>query len=182
MNSDLLATFSDTIAAAIKTGFPSLRVCKTIAGRFDLERLKKDSIAAPAVLVSHLGSTQGKTLSGNLPTFDFSMAAYVVTRDRPGLSRDAAGANITQALLQLVPESHWGLEDLGPAYKVREQTLVSAKTKGAAASLRVVTWLQPATLTVVPALVPVPIELYLGHSPHVGTGHEGDYEQIGGTP
>lgn len=180
MSDDLLAILPTTIAAAIKLGFPELRECKGISGRFDLARLAKDTVKAPAVLVSQLGAKQGKTLYGNLPTFDLSMAAFIITNDRKGLHRDTAAANIAQALLKLIPENHWGLEDLGQARDVREQSLVTAKTRGAAASLRAITWVQPATFTLVPVLEPVAIELYFGQSPNIGPGHEGDYEQIGG--
>ena len=52
---DLLAALPDLIAERIKVTLPELKTCKGQAGRFDLEALKKKSIAAPAVLISNLG-------------------------------------------------------------------------------------------------------------------------------
>ena len=108
------------------------------------------------------------------------MAAYVVTRNALGPHRDIRAANICQVLMGLIPEKRWGEQALGEARDVSMQTLVSTNTKNVGASLWAVTWHQPIALFERPS-GPLGASLYVGHAPAIGSDHEGDYQQIGGT-
>lgn len=157
----LLADLPAAVAAEVKTVLPGLKECKAMAGRFDLARLQAKGIQAPAVLISRLDGRIDAQLSGPWISFGFDMAAFVVTRDSLGLDRDTAAANIVQALLRLVPNNRWGLEDVGEAEKVRAQTLVSTASDKLNVHLAAVTWVQPVSFTEVPTSEPMPIELYV---------------------
>lgn len=178
---DLLATLSDVIAARIKVALPDLRECRGMAGRFDLDQLKARGVAAPAVLVSRLRIGQDETVAAPHFLWEVQMVAFILTREELGLRRDVAAANIAQVLLRLIPDQVWGLpDDLGAAYRVAEEPLITASAEKQALSLSAVTWTQPlslAGLPVAPAIVP---ELYLGQDPLIGPDHIDDYTLIGG--
>lgn len=180
VSTDLLSTLNDTIAATIMTWLPQLATCKGMAGRFDVDALTRDGIKAPAVLVSRLGARQGRGTAGPQPEFMLDMAAFIVTKDTLGLQRDAAAANICQVLLTRIPNRTWGLDDLGEAREVEEQSLISSDTKGKAVSLWAVTWLQPAVFVAAPDLSTLAPQLYVGQAPDIGAAHAGDYDLIGG--
>lgn len=162
---DLLAALPDLVAARIHTVLPGLRTCRGMAGAFDLEELKRQSLVAPAVLVSCLAVTPRKTLAGPHRLWTAAMAAFVVTRDAPGLKRDAAAGAIVQALLGLIPDSHWAEPGLGPAEGVEARVMVGQGAREITAHLSAVSWDQPVTFAPLPEAPVVPIEIYVGGEP-----------------
>lgn len=179
MSETLLADLPQTICNHIEPLLPDLKKCEPIEGKFNLEELKKQSLPREAVLVSNLGAKEGQDYSGPAHSFDFQMAAYVVTKDGLGKPRDIRAATIFQILLQLIPGKDWGEEAYGAARNVRLQPLVSVKAKSSGVSLWAVTWLQPVSLFE-PEAAPLGVELYVAQAPEIGAAHEADYEQIGG--
>lgn len=176
----LLSALPTAIALAIKEALPELRDCKAIAGRFNLDDLKDQSIAAPAVLVSLIKWGQAGGRSGQTQ-YRAQIVAFIVTKDALGLQRDIAAVNIAQAITALVDGNTWGLEACGPAEAIGFETLVTAAARKLASSLAVVTWTQPFVLTgeAVSTITP---QLYVGIAPQIGIGNEGDYVEIGGQP
>lgn len=179
---DLFAVICDTVATSIKVVLPELRECRGMAGRFDVETLKRLGIAAPAVLVSRLGARQSAVNSGPHVLFDVSLAAFVVTKDALGLKRDEAAANICQTLLQLVPMKTWLLGGVGPADNVEEQSLITAASENSASSLWAVTWTHQVALKTYPTFMTVPLSLYVGRDLTDGAGSLPNFEQIGASP
>jgi hypothetical protein len=178
---DLLAALPGLVAARIRLVLPGLRECRGIAGRFNLDMLKARGVAAPAVLVSRLRLRQDQTFAGPHHTFIVQMGAFIVARDELGLGRDEAVANIAQALLQLIPDTLWGLPaDLGPAQDVAEEPILSVSTESRAIALSAVTWSQPVALRGLPEALAITPQLYLGQAPRIGAAFEDDYELIGG--
>ena len=171
----LLTDLSAAVVARVDELMPELKTCEEIVGPFDLKKVKKGGYAAPAVLVSRMGARQGKTLAGGLPIFQFRMAAFVITRNMPGLDRDTAASNIIAALLKLVPEQVWGLPAVGAAHTVAHEVLV-ASNDASGVHLSAVTWLQPVILASLPDQQPMPIDLYARVEPGPG----GDHVQVGG--
>jgi hypothetical protein len=174
---DALAGLAPAIAAAIKQALPDLAECKAVAGRFDLAALKEASIKAPAVLVSLL-SWRARQADAGVARFAGQIACFIITKDRLGAPRDAAALVIAQAVTALADANRWGLAWCGQAENLTAETLVSSATRGAAASLAVVTWTQPFTLSGPPAYA-LMSELYLGLSPETGPAHVADYIRIG---
>jgi hypothetical protein len=177
---NVMSALPATIAAAIKMVLPELRDCKAIAGRFNLDDLKDQSIAAPAVLVSLIKWGQAGGRSGQTQ-YRAQIVAFVVTKDTMGLQRDIAAVNIAQAITALADGNTWGLAACGPAEAIGFETLVTAAARKLASSLAVVTWTQPFVLSreATSAITP---QLYLGIAPEIGIGNEGDYIEIGGQP
>lgn len=177
---DLLATLSDVIAARIKVALPALRDCRGMAGRFDLDQLKQRGVAAPAVLVSRLRIRLDETVAAPHFIWHVGMVAFIVTRDELGLPRDVAAANIAQVLLRLIPDQVWGLpEDLGAAYEVAEEPLITASAEKQAIALSAVTWTQRLSLSGLPVAPAISPEVYLGQAPRIGAAYESDYDLIG---
>ncbi|SFQ14379.1 hypothetical protein SAMN05421853_102108 [Roseivivax halotolerans] len=175
----LLKDLPDRIAAEIGTLLPELRECRAVAGRFDLQRLTSEGIAAPAVLVSLLRLSGNEEFAEHHHGFLLHMAAFVVTKDRMGLPRDAAAATIAQTLVSLIAETDWGLDDCGAAKDLRAEPLVSQGSLKSAASLWAVTWRQPCVFEAIDPGAPVPIQLYVGQAPDIGPGNEDAYDEIG---
>lgn len=107
------------------------------------------------------------------------MAAFVVTRDAPGLGRDAAAVSICQTLLSRIPGAAWQIEGLGPAWDVADRSLSAAAQKAKGVAVWAVTWTQPTTLQPLPPQAVIPVSLYVSQAPHIGADHEGDYDLIG---
>lgn len=178
--SALLHRLPGVVAAELKLLIPDARECKGIAGRFNLDRLKNESVTTPAILVSVLDLKQTSGAAGPVHFFDLSMAAFVVTKDQLGLKRDEAAAIIATAIAAHVPDRRWGEAACGEARDVRGQSVVSAGFLKSAASLWAVTWTQPCTLTLSETVEPVDLTLFVGHAPHVGVENEDDYVEVGG--
>lgn len=175
---DLLAQVPDLIAARIHDALPALRTCEGRAGRFDVSALQKLGVATPAVLVSILRLSQGPIASGPAPEFTAEIAAFVVTKDQLGLTRDVAAAGICQTLLRLVPETTWGIEAMGAAHALEALPLITSSELGTGVSLWAVTWRQPIVLVGAPLTAPQPLEIYWGKSPYIGEAHAEDYEEV----
>ncbi|MFN4058219.1 MAG: hypothetical protein ACK4HW_08560 [Roseinatronobacter sp.] len=158
----LLSDLPGVIAAAIHAHLPDLAECVPMLGGFDLDELKRTSVKAPAIRVTRLGLRPRDTRAGPHRRFDAMMAAFVITRDRTGLPRDAALSNLTAALLALIPDNRWGTEGIGEAQDAEERVLINGAARGVALSLAAVTWVQPVTLAPLPEGVALPLELYLG--------------------
>lgn len=177
---DFLATLPDRVAAAIAVVLPDLAVCRGIAGRLDTDALKRQGALAPAVLVSRLRLTQELAYAGPVQTYSLQMAAFVLTRDVPGLLRNMAEGVITQALLALVPDSTWGAAAvLGPARQVVAEPVVTTATEGAGIGLCAVTWAHTIVFTTPPEAPAIVPELYLGQAPRIGAAFVDDYDLIG---
>jgi hypothetical protein len=174
-----LSELSKSIAAQMQEALPDLKECTSFAGRLDVEELKRRSIQAPAVLVSRLRLVESKAYSGPTVTFDVSMAAFIVTKDRPGLTRDDAAANIASVLLSMIPECRWGLSWAGEADKVSEEPLISSGTRRDGVAISAVLWRQPITLNRQEDPVETPIQLYLGTDPFAPSEGSDDYAPVG---
>jgi hypothetical protein len=177
---DFLAALPDRVADAIKAVLPDLADCRGIAGRLDTDALKRQGARAPAVLVSRLRLTQEPAFAGPVQTYTLQMAAFVLTRDVPGLLRSTSEGVITQALLALVPDSTWGAASvLGPARQVVAEPVVTTATEAAGIGLCAVTWAHIIVFAgppEAPAIVP---ELYLGQAPLIGAANLDAYDRIG---
>lgn len=158
---DLLFRLPGMVAAEIDALMPELRQCEARPGAFSLEGLKASGIVAPAVYTSISEIRQKGAFTDDQVEYVASMAAYVVTRDRLGLDRDAGAAHICQAILPMIPGNGWGDPFVGPAQSARVRSLVTANVRSATAALWVVTWDQPFVLLAAPDYEVVP-EVYLG--------------------
>jgi hypothetical protein len=178
--SRLLHRLPGAVADSLRVLVPDARECRGIAGRFNLDRLKSESVTTPGILVSILDLKQVAGAAGPIHFFDLSMAAFVVTKDQLGLKRDESAAIITTAIAAYVPDSRWGESACGEARDVRGQSVVTSGFLKSAASLWAVTWTQPCTIDASEVSAPVDLQLFVGQAPHVGAASEDDYVQIGG--
>lgn len=178
---DLLAALPELVAEKIRGVLPGLRTCKAMAGRFDLDALKAIGVAAPAVLVSVTRLVQAQTFAGPHPTYFVELAAFIVTKDALGLSRDAAAAGICHTLLRLLPDQCWGQIGVAPAENVAAVPLLTAASDKSAISLWAVSWRQPIALAGWSLAAPQPLSIYVGTDPlGAATGIE-DYAPMGET-
>lgn len=175
---ELLAGLPAHVAAAIAAALPGLREAEAHAGRFDLDELAAFTARAPAVRVALLRVGPGREMSGPSIQREARLAAFVVTRDAPGLPRDRAAAAIAQRLLTLIANNRWSLADLGQAREAEAENLYSKGARGQGVSLWAVSWLQPLALEAAPA-AGTPVALYVSQAPEIGAAHEDDYELIG---
>lgn len=162
---DLLATIPSRAAEAIHRALPDLRECAAMVGGFDVEELKRQSIAAPAVRVSLLAIRPLAAEAGPRRRWSASLAAFVITRDRMGIDRDTGALIITQALLGLVPENNWAIPGVGPAERVEARVIVGRGAREITTHLSAITWSQALVLDDLPAGGTVPGQLYVGGEP-----------------
>lgn len=161
---------------------PDLGECRPHAGRFDADELRRLSARTPAVYVAVLGIPK----VANLGTaekgldLDLSMAAYVVTSDARGLSRDEAALNITEALVFAIDGNRWGIPGVGPAHEVKAANLYSGRLDRTGVAMWAVTWRQEVRISGAGADDDgvVPSELYYGIAPEIGAQHKDDYTRV----
>jgi len=177
---DLLAALPGLVADRIKLALPELSECRGMVGGFDLEELKRSGMSNPAVLVSRLRLEAVRPMAGPHRLFHINMAAFIITRDAMGLPRDVAMGNIASAILRMVPDATWGEAGVGPAEAVSERVLVNSAARNVTTNLAAVIWKQPIVLDPLPETEIVPIQLYVGQAPDIGSGNEDQYETIGG--
>lgn len=179
---DLLAVLPQLTAEHIHSWLPGLASAQGMVGRLDLAEVKRTGIRAPAVLVSRFGSKLFQTLAGPHHIYLTDMAAFIVTKDQPGLDRNAAAAAISQVLMTRLPDLNLSVEGVGEVSDLAEHSLDSAETKANGVALWAITWKQRLALTGLPEPEPISPALYVGQAPEIGAAHEDDYEQIGGAP
>lgn len=177
---DFLSRLPEVIAAQIHVRLPELVTCEAIEGDFDAAELKRTSHRAPAVLVAALGLNQELDVSWAQTEVGISMAAFVVTRDRPDLRARASAWAITQVLATMLPEATWGLPECGPAARMRQRVLITRETRAAAVHLSAISWTQPAVLTPFANADPIDPAVYISRAPDVGAANVDDYDRVGG--
>lgn len=183
---DLIAQLPTLIAARVTGILPGLAQCEGITGRFDVVRLGRTGVNAPAVLISLIGLRQGKAYAGDgggIQTYQADFAAFVIARDTLGLSRDESAGAMVQAMLRLIPENRWGQIGVGPATEVQATSLNNEAIFKKGLALWGISWVHQLGLQGYEIPLPLPIDLYLGQAPDIGPGNEDDYTLItGGAP
>lgn len=156
-----LSALPGIVAAQVHAALPALQTCKAIAGRLDMEEVGAKGWKTPAVLVSRLRVEQQRPLSGPHYVFKVTMAAFVLTKDTLELQRDVAATNISQVILQLLPEAQFGRTDIGPAAAIAEEPIVTAAIRKAGVSLSAITWEQEVSLSALPGDYVAAPDLYV---------------------
>ncbi len=102
-----LTTYRQMVLDGIHAAMPELKEVAAHPGRFDLGELKRIAMRAPAVRMAILGGPRIAEQSDERLRVDLACALFVITRDAPGLSRDEAALNITEALIRLISLNQW---------------------------------------------------------------------------
>ena len=152
----------EAIAGDLRTRLPALKTCEVHDGRWDAEEVKRWSVATQAVLVAWLGTAKAETPGVRWTDCEQQLAAFVVTRDVPGLGRGAAARALVDWLLLYVPRSHWGLSDIGEATGLRAANLYSRAIDKTGVAMWMVNWRQELRLEAAEdgTCPPLPDELY----------------------
>lgn len=179
---DLLAVLPQLVADQITEWLPHLATCKGSVGRIDLAEVKRQGIAAPAVLVSRFGTQINRTLSGPHRHYLTDMSAFVITRNTVNLDRNDAAAAITQALLTMLPDMNLQTEGVGAVSDVAEHSLITTDVQKEGVSLWAVTWRMEVALLDWPTAPAIDPALYVGFAPKIGAAHVDDYIRVEGQP
>lgn len=141
-----LVTLRTAIVAGINTGLPSLRDCSAHGGRFSLKELKATAAKAPAVRVACLGINDFVAVPAGVEAMTV-WGAFVITRDQPGVGRDAVALTLLAALGVLVPANCWGKSAIASgAVGVRGDNLFSSEIDAQGVALWALTWRHQVTL------------------------------------
>lgn len=149
MNIDRL---QDAQVTEAKKLLEDLRTCRKHAGRISIEELASVSVASPALLIAFLGTDKIEENGTEEMIAPCRFAAYVVTEDSKGLSRDTAAKNIVEALLVWLPNQRFGAPQLDPPVscatpeQVAATNLYDGNVRGKAVALWAVSWLQRVTV------------------------------------
>ncbi|BCS94613.1 hypothetical protein DSLASN_02450 [Desulfoluna limicola] len=168
------------VCAEFKSHFPSLRTCEPHGGRFDLQELKRISTKAPAVFVAILGTGKVKEVGSGEVDIPVSLAAFVVTKTEGKLPCAESALNVAEGLLTRIPGSNWACDGVFGADPATAKNLYSGTIASKGVAMWAVTWTQKVRMgeDAFRTDLPFPSELYVGQSPNVGDGHEGDYMQV----
>jgi phage gp37-like protein len=128
----------NTIAAKIT----ALKTCEAHPGRFDLAEIKRVAANAPAVFIAALATGQQENIGGDIWA-PVSFAAFIVTKDQPGKSRDSLVLDIVNALLVLADSNDWDSTDVvEDPINIRSQNLYSASIDKNGVAMWAITWQQ----------------------------------------
>ena len=113
------------------------------AGRLTPEDLAAISARAPIALAACLGVNNIRPGSG-VTKADAVWGIFIVTGDKPGMTKDAAALAIVSAIIPLVPENTWGMDDVCDNPKtIRADNLYSGKLdRSRGVCIWAVTWVQ----------------------------------------
>jgi len=177
-----LLLYREAVIAAIHAALPELRDVSPHEGRFSADSLKRFTARAPGVRLAVLALENPSPTSSGETDWMVRSAAFVVTKNMPGLKKDAAALNIVQALVTLITDNRFGLAFAKGASPPKAQTMMSTDLGKSGATIWVVEWTQSLRLGVDELAVNgvVPTNLYLGFAPEIGAAHEDDYIQITG--
>jgi len=161
-----------------KGHFTELKTCEPHGGRFDHKELLKVGGKAPAIYVAALGAAKGKEVGTGEVDIPVSLAAFVVTKSESNLPSAESALNLAGELLTYIPESNWGWEGVHGADPATAKNLYSGGNKTVA--MWAISWTQNVRMgeDAFKTDLPFPTELYVGQSPDVGDGHDGDYMQV----
>ena len=145
------STYRRMIGDAVRAAMPELKDVSGHPGRFDLEELRRTSVRAPAVRIAILGAPRIGEVSDERIRATLSMAAFVITKDAPGLPRDEAAVNITEGLIRLVSLNQWQADGqagfgIGLPEEIRADNVFAAATDRAGVALWAVSWKQTLVL------------------------------------
>ena len=117
------------------------------AGRFDMEEIKRLALKSPCVLVSCLGVSNIRANSAGETEALCKWAAYCLVDDKKGVSRDVGVLALVSAVLPVIPDNCWGLDDdLCVPQNIRADNLYSSSLDKIGVALWAVTWDQEITL------------------------------------
>lgn len=139
----LLTALRQTAADQIGKWFPAAD-CDTAPGRMTEDEIKRLAMRTPAIRVAVLGLPAAADVGDGEVDRDVAMAAYILTTDKPKLSRDAAALALVDDLLQRLPEQSWGMDNVHrlDAAGVCAENLYSSKLGGTGITLWAVVWTQ----------------------------------------
>lgn len=157
-----LSDLPEIVAARIRAVLPELATCAGIVGRLDLDEVQRSAYATPAVLVSRLRLDQAVSLAGPHHVYRAVMAAFVLTKNTLGLSRETAATNIAQVILQVLPDARFGRADIGPARNIAEEPLVTPAIRKAGVAISAITWEQEVALLPLPPTLAITPRVYVG--------------------
>ena len=171
---------SSAIVSDLSGKFPALRACSTHPGRFDLAELKRVAIKTPAILVACLGVPGLAEAGTEEKDVELVMAAFVLTKDQKGLSRDISALNLVEALLVHIPLQQWGMTGLGPAGAVAAENLYGGDIDKTGVAMWAVSWRHKIRIgeSIWQEDGVLPDTVYAGYEPDVGLEHEPDYEEV----
>lgn len=183
-----LSTFVDQVVTTVASHLPELKGCARHGGRFTAEELRRLIRQAPAVYIALMNIPESSYQGDGRRTLQLQMTAFVVAADQPGLHRDQAAMNLTEALMLLLPEQSWGLNALLPANEVacglptriRAENLYSGSLDKTKTALWGVSWRQEvhAGTAIWSNEGVLPAEVYVGVDPDIGIPHKDDYTRV----
>lgn len=131
---------ADTALAALKVN------TRTHRGRFTLEDLKTVAARPMSILVSCLAIKKADLQAGQVDC-RCVWGAFVVTVDKPQMSRDEAALIIVTRLMMKIPGNRWGL-DISAPEEIEAMNLYSGKTDEKGMVIWAITWEQDIALPI----------------------------------
>lgn len=134
-----LNQIQDAIVSTIKSGLTDLKTVEPHGGRFDAGEIKRVSARAPAAFVSILNTRQAGRSDSDVVT----IGLFVSAKDLPGNHRGAQAGALVSALLALVKNNRWGLDDAeGIPQGVNSRNLYGTNVDRQGIALWAITWQQ----------------------------------------
>lgn len=159
-------------------------------GRFNLDELKKLSLKLPAIRITTMALGKPEPVGNGEVDRAVKCVAFIITGDKKDLPRDEAALNIIEDLINYLPKKTFDKPE-GEDGHIGGLHLINDNDVGEAENLyssnlgrnNVTIWGLSWTQTIrfgqdeYPT-VNVPLELYVGRVPEIGSDHQDDYKKV----
>lgn len=135
-------SFHDMLTACVASlrDLPGVKGCDAFGGRFDQAALERFGAQTPQIRVAVLRIPSTEWVDTGEFDAVVEMAAFIVTRDEPGLSRDLAALRLVQQVMVKVHAERWGQSKVHPGRGVRAENIYSSGVQKGGVALWGVTW------------------------------------------
>jgi len=138
-----MRTLQELLAAVVSdlAQLDGVRACEAFGGRFDLAGLERFGAAVPAIRVAILRIPASRTVDTGELDVDVEMAAFMITRDERGQSRDQQALDLASRVMAAVQAARWGLSKIHPARNIRAENIYSSPAQAKGVALWGVSWI-----------------------------------------
>lgn len=145
MSADII-NLRTAVVEQLRAFLPDNVLVETHGGRFNGAELRRYATRAPAVLVAAMSIPELVDGSGPVRPV-VQLAAFIVTRDVPQVTRDEQGLTLTEALLRHIPGNRWGLVNAQLPARINGENLYSGEIDKLGVAMWAVSWRQEVSLS-----------------------------------
>lgn len=162
-------TVRQAIVASLRESLGQHVTVESHGGRFDRQELARYSKRAPAVLVAAMSIPE--MLDTPRPgRAGVQWAAFIVTRDAPGATRDTQALTLAESLVRQIPGNTWGVDSTQRPDRINAENLYSGEIDRLGIAMWAVSWRQQVRLSPLKNIAELADFAIYSGTHHIGDG------------